>query len=98
MATHIRSGNLARYLDEMDALVDEMTDPAAKIGAQLIVNLLRRNYNLHDGGEPPSTIRLSNLQRALENKEYLIAEMRDPAEKEAAQLIVNLIRRKYGLD
>ena len=98
MATHIRSGNLARYLDEMDALVDEMADPAAKAGARLIVNLLRRNYNLHNGGKPPSTIRLSNLKRALENKEHLIAEMRDPAEKDAAQLIVNLVRRKYGLD
>lgn len=97
VTTHIRSSNLGRYLHEMDLLVSEMSDPVAKSGAQLIINLLRKNYRLYEGGDPPSVIRLSNLERALKDKEHLIAEMGDQSEREAAQLIVNLIRRKYGL-
>lgn len=97
VTTHIRSSNLGRYLHEMDLLVSEMSDPAAKSGAQLIINLLRKNYRLYEGGDPPSVIRLTNLERALKDKEHLIAEMGDQSEREAAQLIVNLIRRKYGL-
>jgi len=97
VSTHIRLNSLERFLQEMDALIAEMNDPAAKSSAQLIVNLLRRNYNLIDGEKRPVHIRKSNLDRALRDKEYLVAEMADPVEKDAAQLVINLIRRKYGL-
>src|SRR5690606_34640725 len=63
VTTHIRSSNLGRYLHEMDLLVSEMSDPVAKSGAQLIVNLLRKNYRLYEGGDPPSVIRRSEERR-----------------------------------